>query len=70
MVSLNCNIDFLYADINGYLKLSLEENFNNKKVFTFNNKEEPHSLFETFNWELPADNEDDAMKMKMNEVVS
>ena len=58
------NVDFLYADINGNLKLRLKENFNNKKVFTFKSKEELHSLFEKFNWELSVDNED------ANEVVS
>ena len=52
------NVDFPYADINGNLKLQLKENFNNKKVFTFKSKEELHSLFEKFKWELLADNED------------
>ena len=63
--NIPCNVDFLYADINDYLKLWLKENFSNKKVFTFNSKEELHSLLKKFNWELPADNEDDA-----NEGVS
>ena len=58
------NIDFPYADINGNLKLQLKENFSNKKVFTVKSKDELHSLFEKFNWELPADNED------ANEIVS
>ena len=57
------NVDFPYADINGNLKLRLKENFNNKKVFTFKDNEELHSLFEKFDWELPVDNED------ANEVV-
>ena len=42
--NIPCNVDFLYADINDYLKLWLKENFSNKKVFTFNSKEELHSL--------------------------
>ena len=57
------NEDFPYADINGNLKLRLKENSNNKKVFTFKDNEELHSLFEKFDWELPVDNED------ANEVV-
>ena len=50
------NVFFPYADINNNLKLLLQENFNNKNIFTFKSKAELHSLFEKFDWELPVNN--------------
>ena len=50
------NLKFVFADINGNLKLRLEEPFDNRYVYSFEDQDELHLLFQKFNWTLPPYN--------------
>ena len=49
----NAEVNFVYADLNGNLKLRLHDSIGNKYVYEFKSKEELHELFNQFNWEIP-----------------
>ena len=51
------NLKFVFADINGNLKLRLEEPFDNRYVYSFEDQDELHLLFQKFNWTLPPYNQ-------------
>ena len=49
----NAKVKFVYADMNGNLKLKLHNSIGNKCVYEFKLKEELHELFNKFDWEIP-----------------
>ena len=46
------NVNFIYADIHGNLKLRLNEPINNKIVYPFRDKQELLNLFKKFKWNI------------------
>ena len=49
----NAEVKFVYADMNGSLKLRLHNSIGNKYVYKFKSNEELHELFNEFDWEIP-----------------
>ena len=50
----NAEVNLVYADMNGNLKLlRLHNSIGNKYVYEFKSKEELYELFNTFEWEIP-----------------
>ena len=49
----NAEVKFVYADMNGNLKLRLHNSIDNKYVYEFRSKEKLHELFNKFDWEIP-----------------
>ena len=49
----NAEVNFVYADMNGNLKIRLHNSIGNKYVYEFKPKEELHELFNKFDWEIP-----------------
>ena len=49
----NADVKFIYADMNGNLKLRLHNSIGNKYVYEFKSKEELNELFNKFDLEFP-----------------
>ena len=56
------NVNFIYADIHGNLKLRLNEPINNKIVYPFRDKQELLNLFKKFKWNI------DGLELEEEEV--
>ena len=49
----NAEVNFVYADMNGNLKLRLHNGIDNKCAYEFKYKKELHKLFNQFDWKIP-----------------
>ena len=49
----DAEVNFVYADMNGNLKLTLHNSIGNKYVYEFKSNEELYELFNKLDWEIP-----------------
>ena len=55
----NNNVKFVFADMNGNLKMRLNDKIENKYVHEFKSIQDLHKLFDRLNWDIPQSNNHD-----------